>query len=636
MPIWGGGVVRRGKLQDLTVPGDVVREVEEGRRMEKEKERGKEGGRGEEGNTGRNEGGGGGKTGAGEGSNAELPSGYPQIAEQLLSWSAEAGGNNNNYNGQGSGSGSGVVADGPGQTNGVPNALLSVPPNASNNSAPNGYFHRPMPPPRQFVPSQPTARPYYHPPTPRGPLVGKEAARMRYLIRYYSEVITPVIVAFDSPTNPYRTSILQTAESCQTLRHSIAALSMSCIRQRTSRGLSVGKTLASRTSSQAHCRLMEQGISEFGQISPNEQMQEENFHRITAIRSVNALLADPARHADDLMASLLVLSLLFTCDAGVGSFPVDFTGSKRLLGLRAGRDRSKPDRSGWILTLFAWFDTMTASVNDREAHYLDRTSEEEASIFENLTGCDRTLFAILSQLPRLNMLSQMKPIDRSIPPNTPASPATPIAPLLHFPPLSQPLGPSGPPISSTTPGINPGTDPRTGFWREWHALRQKLLSWHPTNPNPPESLPNLADIISISESFRYSALLYLERLAHPYTPPTHPHIASLVNAAMHHINAVHSDVSLHWPLFITGSECTDETHRSAIRQRCEDVEKNSGLVNNLKHLEVLERIWMTQDPGSVSTGPGAASLDRGMMGGEAFRWRRVLDAEMPGAEYIVV
>lgn len=473
---------------------------------------------------------------------------------------------------------------------------------------------------------------------------------MRYLIRYYSEVITPVIVVFDTPTNPYRTSIILTAESCLTLRHAIAALSMSCIRQRTNRGLSVGKTVASRMSSQAHCRLMEHSVLEFGQISADEQMQEENFHRMTAIRSVNALLADPVRHADDLMASLLVLSLLYTSDAGVGSFPVDFTSSKRLLALRAGMDRTKYDKSGWILRLFAWFDTMTASVNSRECAYLDRhTTEEEALILENLTGCDRALFMVLSQLPRLNMFSQMKPVDSIVRRDQPLRPAPPVAPLLHFPPLSQPISPDSDPVqSSTVHEIQRGTDPRTGFWREWHAIRQKLLAWRPPTPAPPSQTiypPNppsthLPDMTSISEAFRYSALLYLERLAHPYTPPTHPHFQALVNASMHYISQVHSDISLHWPLFIIGAECTDEQHRMTIRQRCEDIQKNTGLVNNMKHLEILEQIWMNQDqdqdPEKVGTSPQVAALDRAMMGGEAFRWRGVLDAEMQdGAEYIL-
>jgi hypothetical protein len=40
--------------------------------------------------------------------------------------------------------------------------------------------------------------------------IGK-TPRMKYLINYYAEVISPVIVAFDSPSNPYRTHILQLA-----------------------------------------------------------------------------------------------------------------------------------------------------------------------------------------------------------------------------------------------------------------------------------------------------------------------------------------------------------------------------------------------------------------------------------------
>lgn len=43
--------------------------------------------------------------------------------------------------------------------------------------------------------------------------------KLQYLIDYYDKVISPVIVAFDGPTNPYRSHILSLAVESETLQH---------------------------------------------------------------------------------------------------------------------------------------------------------------------------------------------------------------------------------------------------------------------------------------------------------------------------------------------------------------------------------------------------------------------------------
>jgi hypothetical protein len=151
---------------------------------------------------------------------------------------------------------------------------------------------------------------------------------------------------------------------------------------------------------------------------------------------------------------------------------------------------------------------------------------------------------------------------------------------------------------------------------------------------------NLTDLANISESFRYAAILYLERLAYPNIPSSHPRIESLVLTSLHHIDAVVSDVALLWPLFVVGSECIQEPHRDIIRQRCSDIQKDSGFMNNLSCLALLERIWaqddQTESATAATTASHGPSANRELLGGEAFRWRRVLDGEKSDTEYIVV
>jgi hypothetical protein len=456
-------------------------------------------------------------------------------------------------------------------------------------------------------------------------------------------VIAPVIVTFDGPTNPYRSYILVLASSSDTLQHAIAALSLSNLRQRRYRGLSTGRTLPSRISSIAHCRLTNQSVEEFGAAYPDHQMKEETFHKIMAIRAVNAELADPARrHDDSLLATLLVLCLFHMCDTGVANFSSQFAGVRKLLALREGKHKARSDFVKWATRTFAWFDSCTASISGRanqlcEAYLDTETSDEEWSI-ENLAGCDSALFKLVARLARVHQLSLTKSTK------------------------------TGPVYSGTDAfnGLIPSSnDPRAQFWHEWLGLRRSLESWRLTllsPPSPPISSPsdsttssslqtpypnanidpaNLTDLANISESFRYAAILYLERLAYPNLPSSHPRIENLVLTSLHHIEAVVSDVALLWPLFVVGSECLQEPHRDIIRQRCSDIQRDSGFMNNLSCLALLERIWAQDDQtesatAAATTASHGPSANRKLLGGEAFRWRRVLDAEQSDTEYIVV
>ena len=158
----------------------------------------------------------------------------------------------------------------------------------------------------------------------------------------------------------------------------------------------------------------------------------------------------------------------------------------------------------------------------------------------------------------------------------------------------------------------------------------------PSSPSSPcgVELQNHNEILYVSESFRHSAILYCERLAHPELPSSHPRIQNIVQAIIHHITAVQSDVYLLWPLFIAGSECVVNSDRSLIRQRCHDISRDSGFCNNLSCLELLENIWAqngTTDVYGNWTAPAEnLAFERG------FRWQQAMRAKRADDEYMMV
>ncbi|KAL2000867.1 hypothetical protein VTN02DRAFT_2529 [Thermoascus thermophilus] len=540
--------------------------------------------------------------------------------------------------------------------------------------------------------------------------------RHRYLISYFAEVIAPVIVAFDSPTNPFRTHILRLAQESPTLQDAIAALSASNLRQRReSKILSTERTLPARRSSLALRALTDESIrDQYGIKASEDPGREELHYKRKAIMYLNAELRDPGRQlADSVLATLLMLCLFHICDTGVAKFQTQFAGVRRLLAMRKRFPGTEPEEIKWCTRMFTWFDTMTAAINDREGQlqgeYLDATvvSDEEWSL-ENLAGCDGQLFKTIAQLGRLNLLSQNKPVMRHSSTDMFAATAALPPPMTHYTTPYQDLLPSAVGVDGSVFPTLPEAE-RTGdalraeFWREWYSIRQRLESWRidafpaswntetpfsafppstsvppahsyispPSSPSPQclVAPDNLADLSNISESFRYSAILYTERLAYPNLPSSHPRIQSLVLTALHYISAVQSDVYLLWPLFITGSECVVEDHRAVIRKRCKDIQKDSGFFNNISCLELLEKIWARNgNEGSETseresaTGPAAVPVDglaRGYATGpmgqpfwgkpsttparacvdggrSGFRWVSVMRDEGHEGEYIVV
>ncbi|CEL03407.1 Putative Podospora anserina S mat genomic DNA chromosome 2, supercontig 2 [Aspergillus calidoustus] len=521
--------------------------------------------------------------------------------------------------------------------------------------------------------------------------------RLRYLISYYAEVIAPVIVAFDSPTNPFRTSIVRMAQDSTSLQEAIATLSTSNLRQRRERGIvSTGRTEPSRMSSLAHRALTDHSLHECADpFIPEGYPLEEQYHRRMAVQELNKELADPQRRlSDSVLATLLILCLFHVCDTGVAQFKTQFAGVTKLLAIRMRTMPYLSDELRWFIRMFTWYDTMTATTNDREtelhSRYIDLTtaSGDEWGL-ENLAGCDGRLFKVISHLGRLNILSQNQETTETSPhifiPTTTPPPSMSYyanSSFSKFPAHADPyLFPlPTPPRSSDR--IKQPSSPT--FWAEWYSIRQQLEAWRFPEERPSHGLPivsgydigqdpstahayisppssplyqcgvaphNVEDVFHISESFRHSALLYSERLAYPDLPSSHPRIQQIVQRSMVHILSVKSDVYLLWPLFVTGSECVLHEQRVAIEERCKDISKDSGFCNNLSCLELLQHIWEENPPidppvhdgGHVVYPHAWSALDEAVSmipttisKSQGFRWHQVMQAKRAEGEYMVV
>jgi hypothetical protein len=168
-------------------------------------------------------------------------------------------------------------------------------------------------------------------------------------------------------------------------------------------------------------------------------------------------------------------------------------------------------------------------------------------------------------------------------------------------------------------------DHRSTFWREWKDARIALQTWEfdsqrvlaaltPPNGSPqqshmttneagqPISIPTgcptaaqMRDLNSVSEAFRYAALLYTERLASPNVPSAHNNFRNLVSQVVYYATSLEAgsgaEKFLLWPLFVAGSECVNELQQNIVRSKCRDITARSGYMNNLAALDVLERLW---------------------------------------------
>ncbi|KAH8710067.1 fungal-specific transcription factor domain-containing protein [Phaeosphaeriaceae sp. PMI808] len=484
--------------------------------------------------------------------------------------------------------------------------------------------------------------------------------RMLYHLDYYDKFICPVLVAFDSPTNPYRMHIIRLAMRNEELQNAIAALATNNMRMR-------GGIEGRRLSLPQDYRLIpDHAYSEMTTKELREMhgqaTDEEKHYKTTSIALLNKKLVDYTDSQDDsVLATLLILCLFHVCDSGFTKFKTQLAGVQKLLSLR---DRSiQSDFVGWIETFFTWFDVMTAAVNDREIEVRGDSLDmmnlgSNLGQMEHHSGCEGRLFKLIARLGRLNLLSQNRPVrenDDDTPTSSPRAKKMNDFYSFNFDNVdgngwgtriyeqSNPLSPSA------------HEDPRSTFWVEWNDLRDRLQEWEFGTPGevPASSCdaassmltmsPAQAALLHISESFRYAALLYIERLAHPTLPPGTLNFQNLVAQGLYHISqiSITSCVNkfLLWPLFIIGTECTDPEHRALVRQRCVEIQRESGFFNNLSGLEVLERVWR-EDDDWVNDGSGDVQMPAPPRPGpfgtvqQAFRWRKAMNRV--DGEYIVI
>ncbi|KAF2130900.1 hypothetical protein P153DRAFT_365532, partial [Dothidotthia symphoricarpi CBS 119687] len=380
-----------------------------------------------------------------------------------------------------------------------------------------------------------------------------------------------------------------------------------------------------------------------------EPSSEEKHYKTTSIALLNKKLVDVSGSQEDsVLATLLILCLFHVCDSGFTKFKTQLAGVQKLLSLR---DRSVPsDFVGWIETFFTWFDVMTAAVNDREIEVQGESLDmmnlnANLGAMEHHSGCEGRLFKLIARLGRLNLLSQDRPVRDND--ETPQSSPRPRKQRDFYSFSYGDVDGNGwgtPIFERPNPLTSARDDPRSEFWTEWNDVRFRLQQWEFGAPGemPAGSCdatssmlamsPAQAALLHISESFRYAAMLYIERLAHPTIPAGARNFQNLVSQGLFHISqiGVTSCVNkfLLWPLFIVGTECVDPEHRAVVRQRCVEIQRESGFFNNLSGLEVLERVWSEDDEWVEGDLQGPFGTVQ-----QAFRWRKAMDRV--DGEYIV-
>ncbi|KAF7904698.1 hypothetical protein EAF00_002032 [Botryotinia globosa] len=513
-------------------------------------------------------------------------------------------------------------------------------------------------------------------------LTSEMSPRISFFLDYYEKIICPSVVVIDSPSNPYREHILALASSSQSLQHAICALAACNLRMKRKQSLgqdhwrqpielelqdlinagSIGRPVCTRrTSTQSTLT---------DSLSTDSSLQEEYQHRSLAVSLLNQQLTDPskARH-DCVLATLFILCHYRMCESGIAQFRTQFAGVKKILGMR--ECGTETGNWGWMESLFTYFDGIAASINDREAQLRGGYLEMLASpsnpnhVLENMAGCDAVLFKTIAKLGRLNLLSQHRPVMNDALTHPPHPNHIHHTNGLHRPRLAgqalvdfynlhslsfdgngfastmslddeptfpmqslTPLSPTSCSPTTSVPSFMSSDDPQTTFWTEWKAARLALQEWEFSPSHIVSSLPvtptptQLRDFGYISEAFRYSALLYTERLACPKTPSSHLNFQNLVSQVLFYVTSLETNSGcekfLLWPLFISGSECVNELQQSIVRSKCREIMGRSGYLNNLAGLEVLEKVWAEEKDGRAS--PDAM---RGQ--GGPFKWSKHMD-----------
>ncbi|CAJ0551965.1 Ff.00g059440.m01.CDS01 [Fusarium sp. VM40] len=495
-------------------------------------------------------------------------------------------------------------------------------------------------------------------------------SKMPFFMDYYENIMCPSMVFIDGPHNPFRDHILRLAANSQSLSHAICALASCNLRMK--RKLSLGRDtreLSEKLMADKHA------AEAMADTQPDDlSLAEEYQHRNLAVHLLNEQLNDRTKAIhDSVLATILLLCHYRMVESGVAKFHTQFAGVNKILALRSQYLSASSD-SAWMEAIFNYFDAISASINEREAHVNPGFGGMPDSQLlpigtENLVGCDRELFGTISKLGRLNLLSQNRPVQKSAaPPGSQEAPERSpslsyISPLGHarresltagFDVTSGRMATMGNAAQHelggnqfntmlnedlAAPADTPATsyeENRSLFWHEWKESRLALQNWNFDASRVGASLPapcsqsQLRDLESLSEAFRYAALLYTERLVSPSLPSGHQSIQSLVSQVVYY--ATNLDIGssaekfLLWPLFVAGCECVNELQQNMVRSKCRDIMFRSGYMNNLAALEVLEKLWAQDWVGEEPLALGARTGDqRG-----PFNWTKCIGG--PGVE----
>lgn len=481
--------------------------------------------------------------------------------------------------------------------------------------------------------------------------------RMQYLLDYYDKNICSVLVAFDDSINPYRSYILQLASRSEGLQSALAALALNNIRMRRHK----------RPSPRGFIEEDSEEHSPEDDGSLSRPTPEEMYYKSMSIGKLQSQLTDFTSAQDDsILAILLILCLFHVCDSGFSKFKTQLEGVQKLLSMRDPGVRT--GFIGWVEMFFAWFDVMTSTVNDRETEIQgDRLDmlhySSNLGALEQFSGCDGRLFKLIARLGRLNLLSQNRPVRSDG--RVPQAPQVPpkntfqtsngwrtrtVFDSMDYTKLDGNGWGTFVNEEDATPVQDDCKDPadtRHEFWNEWQDIRSRLESWSmdemsetPLSPPTTGSTPGQRDLVHINESFRSSAVLYTERLANPFLPSSSPKFQKHVHIALSHISAleVTSCVNkfLLWPLFIAGTECVDPKDQALVRDRCIEIQIESGFFNNISVLDVLERVWAenleNRDSEEILRRSDSIWSEGERV--QAFRWRKAMDRV--DGEYIVV
>jgi hypothetical protein len=151
-------------------------------------------------------------------------------------------------------------------------------------------------------------------------------------------------------------------------------------------------------------------------------------------------------------------------------------------------------------------------------------------------------------------------------------------------------------ISGPSGALSPGAGLHSPTIPGAHMHNMGSLNQHGNGQSGTSVTPSqVRDLGSLSEAFRYAALLYTERLASPNVPSSHSNFRNLVSQVVYYATSLEADSNaekfLLWPLFVAGSECVNELQQNIVRSKCRDIMTRSGYMNNLAALDVLERLW---------------------------------------------